>query len=199
MNAANNYGLGGGGVDGAISNAGGEQLLAARKAWPRDAQGNRIPTGECRVTGPDTFGQLQVSYVLHTAGPNYNFIEDQNACQDMEESLKVGDTLLAASYGNSMRCAQEHDIELLGFSLISAGVFRGPRSLRAVLTITLDAIARGAYEKLREVHLVAYAPEEVDMLLRIITQSPPVSLQRGAGGRDMIQQFMDDLESEALS
>lgn len=199
VNAANTGGLGGGGVDGAISRAGGRKLLAARKAWSQNAKGERIPTGECRETGRDSFGSLQVSYVLHTAGPNYNFIEGQNACNDMEESLKAGDALLAASYCNSMLCAKTNDIELLGFSLISAGVFRGPRPLRTVLTIAVDAIARGAYEKLREVHLVAFSQQEVDLLLRIVTESPPASVLRGAGGREEIQQFIDTLETNSLS
>lgn len=199
VNAANTGGLGGGGVDGAIGRAGGDRLLAARKAWPQDAQGVRIPTGECRATGPDSFGSLRVTYVLHTAGPNYQSIASPDACDDVEDSLKAGDALLAASYCNSMRCAKERSIELLGFSLISAGVYRGSQSLRAVLTIALDTIAQEAYEKLREVHLVAFAQDELDTLLWIVAQDPPASLQRGAGGEAAIQQFIDDLENTSVS
>jgi O-acetyl-ADP-ribose deacetylase len=200
VNAANTGGLGGGGVDGAISKAGGSRLLAARKAWPQDARGDRIPTGECRSTGPGSFGKLQVSYVLHSAGPNYRLIEGLNKCQDdAEESLNVGDALLAASYTNSMRSAKDQGIELLGFSLISAGVFRGRRSLRAVLSIAVECVAREAYEGLREVHLVAFSQEEIAALLCLVTEAPPAALRRGAGGENQIRQFMDHFEKNTVS
>ena len=196
VNAANRGGLGGGGVDGAIASAGGASLLAARKAWPEVSKGVRIPTGECRVTGPGTFGKLKVSYVLHTAGPNYRVMEGIEG----SDSLSKGDELLVASYRNTMRCAKEQGIELLGFSLISSGVFRGSRSLRSVLTIAVDTIAQEAYEKLREVHLIAYSQEEARELMEIVSEEAPlISLQRGAGGCDKILKFLDEFEMNSYT
>jgi O-acetyl-ADP-ribose deacetylase (regulator of RNase III) len=202
VNAANRGGLGGGGVDGAISAAGGPRLLAARKAWPQDKSGNRIPTGGCRSTGPDDFGSLKVSYVLHTAGPNYRMLEGgQKKSQDIEASLKTGDELLASSYRSCMLAAKAEGIELLAFSLISSGVFRGPRSLQDVLTLAVDTVAQEAYQCLREVHLVAFSREEVDTLLQIVTEPTlvPASLLRGVGGSEQIRGFMDDFEVSSLA
>ena len=49
VNAANERGLGGGGVDGAINRAGGDRLTSARRALPvLDDYGTRIPTGSAR-------------------------------------------------------------------------------------------------------------------------------------------------------
>jgi hypothetical protein len=52
--------------------------------------------------------------------------------KDTEEALREGDALLESAYVSSMRASQERDIELLGFSLLSSGVFRGSRSLDEV-------------------------------------------------------------------
>ena len=199
VNAANRRGLGGGGVDGAISAAGGNKLLSARKAWPKDESGNRIPVGECRLTGPDTYGTLKVSYILHTAGPNYNEIVGLDESRSLEDSLQQGNVLLTSCYRNVMRCAKENDIELLGFSLLSAGVYRGKQSLSSVLTLAIETIAEEVYENLREVHLVAYSQEEVDVLMRIVEDNPPVALKRGAGDGLEIGRFLDDLENAALT
>ncbi len=36
---------------------------------------DRIPCGECRVSGPGQFGSLLVPTVIHAVGPNYALIE----------------------------------------------------------------------------------------------------------------------------
>ena len=79
VNAANEGCLGGGGVDGAISEAGGEALYRDRLALPiitqleggRGGGGVRCPTGRAVVTGPNQYGKLQTPYVIHAVGPNY--------------------------------------------------------------------------------------------------------------------------------
>lgn len=189
VNAANCAGLQGGGVDGAIGRAGGESLFLARKALPVDSNGYRIPTGECRATGPDAFGALQVPYVLHTVGPDYNTL-------DMPSSR--GDSLLASAYVNSIACAKRHGIEYLGFSLLSSGVYRGDRPLRKVLEIALDSIARSVYEGLREVHLIAFTQEEENLLSSILKENPPLAIVEGAGNKASILQFVTDFERACL-
>src|SRR5258708_562159 len=66
VNAANEWMLGGGGVDGAIHAAAGPELLEACRALPEIRPGVRCPTGEARV--PPAF-RLSARFVVHTVGP----------------------------------------------------------------------------------------------------------------------------------
>jgi hypothetical protein len=52
--------------------------------------------------------------------------------------------------------------------LLSAGVYRGPRSVKEVLKIGMDAIYNfNGYAELREVHMFAFSDKEVDALLDV--------------------------------
>lgn len=193
VNAANEGGLGGGGVDGAISRAGGDALYAARRALPEESNGTRIPTGSSRLTGPAKFGSLKVPFVIHAVGPNYNrYSVDQ---------LAIVDELLVAAYESAMRCARTAGIELLAFPLISAGVFRGPRSLRDVLTIAITTLLRNSYEGLREVHLVCFTTQEVESLLEIIKEieQGEAACLLGSGGSMEIKDFLRKFESVCIA
>jgi O-acetyl-ADP-ribose deacetylase (regulator of RNase III) len=141
VNAANWGMLGGGGVDGAISKAGGPELLAARKALPvlPGKRRNRCATGGAKIT---VGGRLNANWCIHAVGPNYRVLEG------LGKSLEDGE--------------ENGGIQTVGFSLLSAGIFRGPRSLRAVLDIAVRAVLDGAFGGLEEVHLVAFTEEELD-------------------------------------
>ena len=151
VNAANENCLGGSGVDGAISKAGGPALHSDRINLPVVASyGNavRCRTGEAVMTGPATYGSLGVSYVVHAVGPNYT------KCAD---ALWRGDESLAGAYNASMERAKEAKLEAVAFSLLSSGVFRGRRSLREILKIGVETICSFVgYAELKEVHLCAF-------------------------------------------
>src|ERR687892_419975 len=66
VNAANEWMLGGGGVDGAIHRAAGPQLLEACRQVQEVRPGVRCPTGEARIT-PGF--RLPARFVIHAAGP----------------------------------------------------------------------------------------------------------------------------------
>jgi O-acetyl-ADP-ribose deacetylase (regulator of RNase III) len=57
--------LGGGGVDGAITAAGGENLADDRMALKQIAPGIRCKTGSAVITGPGDYGSLKVPFVVH--------------------------------------------------------------------------------------------------------------------------------------
>ena len=66
VNAANSALAGGGGVDGAIHRAGGEEIMRELDAI-RKAQGG-CPTGKAVATGA---GRLPAKFVFHAVGPIY--------------------------------------------------------------------------------------------------------------------------------
>lgn len=131
VNAANEGCLGGGGVDGAISFAGGSRLAQDRIALPQVRPGVRCPTGQAVTTGPGRYDQLQVPFVIHSVGPNYNrFL-----------TYEEPDQLLQSAYEAALYECQKNEISKVAFSLLSAGVFRGSRELGAVLGMAVSEIS----------------------------------------------------------
>lgn len=161
VNAANEGCLGGGGVDGTISAAGGTNLQRDREALPEVSPGVRCPTGEAVLTGPNCYDKLRVSHVIHAVGPNYLVYQT-------EEGMIEGDKLLYSAYTRSLECARAAKLEAIAFSLLSAGVFRGPKSIIEVLTIGMQSICNfDGYEELKDVHMYAFNEREADALIGI--------------------------------
>ena len=97
VNAANEGCQGGGGVDGAITSAGGDLLAEKREALPclEGSDWRRCNTGDAVVTSGGPFGSLRCACVIHAVGPNYS------AC----ESLEDGDMLLSSAYRRALEAA----------------------------------------------------------------------------------------------
>ena len=111
VNAAN-WTLLGGGVDGAIHDAGGGQILEECSAIRKNKYPKGLPTGKAVIT---TGGDLAARFVIHTVGPIYG----QNQGNDAK--------LLADCYRNSLKLAAENNLKTISFPSISTGAFSYPR------------------------------------------------------------------------
>jgi O-acetyl-ADP-ribose deacetylase (regulator of RNase III) len=111
VNAANEWMLGGGGVDGAIHAAAGPELLAACKAVPEVRPGIRCPVGEARIT-PGF--RLRAKHVIHTVGPRW-----RGGAQGEAE-------LLATCYRSCLALARDNQVRSIAFPAISTGAFAFP-------------------------------------------------------------------------
>lgn len=138
VNAANTTLMGGGGVDGAIHRAAGPGLyLACRKF-------NGCPTGEARITSGFN---LPVRYIIHTPGPIWHG-GDGNERQ-----------LLANSYRNSLRLAEEHGCRSVAFPSISTGVYAFPLELAAPIALTTIRDFLDTAAVVETVTMVCYDPK----------------------------------------
>ena len=118
VNAANATLLGGGGVDGAIHQRGGNRILEECRAIRQNQFPEGLPTGEAVITSG---GNLPARYVIHTVGPIYRM----NNGRDAE--------LLANCYRNSLALASENDLRTIAFPSISTGAFAYPKSEAAAV------------------------------------------------------------------
>jgi len=184
VNAANEGCISGGGVDGAITSAGGPALAQARRELPilEGSRGVRCPTGTAVTT---IGGDLKVPYCIHAVGPNY--YSEQCRGRTIEEC----DQLVAGAYRESMVCGQQKAMKSIGFSLISSGIFRGPQSLRKVLEAGVLGICDGIYPELEEVHMIAFTGAEqrelqevcADLLTNGSVPSSPMSTSGQSEGQ----------------
>ncbi len=133
VNAANNTLLGGGGVDGAIHRAAGEDLL--KECYTLHG----CETGQAKYTKGYN---LPCKYVIHTVGP----IWIDGAHKEKEYLINC--------YRNSLQLAEKLKCDSLAFPLISTGAYGYP--IEEALKIAYDTINDYLIESEMQVYIVVY-------------------------------------------
>jgi O-acetyl-ADP-ribose deacetylase (regulator of RNase III) len=151
VNAANSSLMGGGGVDGAIHNAGGPQILAeCREIVVRQG---RCATGNAVITSG---GNLPAKFVIHAVGPIWRGGNNN----------EVG--LLQNAYLNSLKLALGNGVETIAFPNISTGVYGFPKSKAAEIAIRTVSEFLSGNNQLKLVYFVCYDQENFDLYSKLI-------------------------------
>lgn len=151
VNAANSTLMGGGGVDGAIHDAGGPSILEECREIRRTQYPDGLPTGEAVIT---TAGDLPARFVIHTVGPIYG----RHGGRESE--------LLAACYRNSLQLAVNQSLTTIAFPAISTGVFGYPTSEAAAVSSAAVSEFLSADQTLEEVRLVFFQRRDAEAFLK---------------------------------
>ena len=156
VNAANSTLLGGGGVDGAIHDAAGPELLA-----------------ECRTLGGCAVGQAKatkayglhpVKHVIHTVGPIFGREPERDA------------QLLASCYEQSLTLAFDLGCKSVAFPSISTGAYGYP--IEEASRIALGAIRRFVSENpgaIDLIEIVTFSHRDYNAYQRVYIQGLRIS------------------------
>lgn len=149
VNAANEWMLGGGGVDGAIHAAAGPELLEACHSVPEIRPGVRCPTGEARIT--PAF-RLPARFVVHTVGPVWR------------GGNRGERNLLASCYQKSLALASAHGAFSVAFPAISTGVYGFPMRESSEIAVRETLSFLAATPAFEAVVLVAFRDTDAAVL-----------------------------------
>lgn len=151
VNAANSELLEGAGVNGAIHQAAGPQLLA-----------------ECQQLGGCSIGQAKMTkgyqlaapFVIHTVGPIWR------------GGIKGEPQLLASCYSASLKLAIENKFKSLAFPAISCGIYGYPVSQAAMIAVHETAAFLHLHNYIEQVYFVCYDTTTFDAYQQALSALP---------------------------
>lgn len=110
---------GGGGVEAAIHDAGGEEFTADCRRIPETSPGVRCPAGEARMT--TARGSLRARYVIHAVGPRHE--------------APTAAALLESAHRSAFALADAYHLRTLALSAIGCGSHRYPPAEAAAIAL----------------------------------------------------------------
>lgn len=141
VNAASTAMRGGGGVDGAIHRAGGQEILAdCIRRFP-----DGLATGDAGWT---TAGDLAARWVIHVVGPNYGAGQRDRG-------------LLTSCYRRALQVADDLGAASIAFPLVSAGIYGWPQRDAVDAAV---ATLRTADTAVVDVRIVAFDAATFDLV-----------------------------------
>jgi O-acetyl-ADP-ribose deacetylase (regulator of RNase III) len=149
VNAANNRLIGGGGVDGAIHMAAGEELLD-----------ECLTLGGCRVGDAKLIRgyKLPAKFVIHTVGPVWS------------GGVAGESQLLAACYRRSLEIAVERRLASIAFPSISTGVYRYPIHKAAKVATEIVAAFIQKPSSLQRIIFCCYSEEDYQVYSQLLAR-----------------------------
>ena len=148
VNSANRRLLGGGGVDGAIHRAAGEELYQECLTL------NGCMEGEAKITRGY---KLPAKWIIHTVGPIYG-----------NESGREAE-MLRSCYQMSLYLAVDHDVKTIAFPNISTGVYGYPIAEAAPIAVaSVREFLESEDYQIEKVYFVSFRDEDLEIYQKIL-------------------------------